>query len=250
MACAWVRASASSRRFSSSSLLGLAVGLLGLVQLPGDGPLAVLGRLQNRREGELLQQEQERQEDDPGPEEEPEVDRERRAEPRRGVLPLLGQQQQHGGHGTAFTDELEEQREHQRDDRGAFQQHREQQAGAADIARRLRLTRDRLGNRATDAAQANAGADDRQTDADAGAEPAVIRAPRPRTSGACSRASMFSMSVSRMPWEISGWDRPLCRSLASAGRCRVSRLGAVTVIRQCPEGQRISPAIRLGYQAG
>jgi hypothetical protein len=35
----------------------------------------------------------------------------------------------------------------------------------------------------------------------------------------------------------------------SPAALRVSRLGAVTVIRQRPEGQRISPAIRLGYLA-
>ena len=53
----------------------------------------------------------------------------------------------------AWSDELEEQREHQGDDRGTFEQHGEQQAGATDGTLSLGLTGDALGHRATDPAE-------------------------------------------------------------------------------------------------
>src|SRR5690606_37619283 len=42
------------------------------------------------------------------------------------------------------SDQLEEQREHERDDRSALEEHRDEQRRAADVARRFRLPRDRF----------------------------------------------------------------------------------------------------------
>src|SRR5690606_15427296 len=69
----------------------------------------------------------------------------------------------------ALSDELEEQREHQGDDRGALEQHREQQAGAADGTLGLGLAGNALGNLATDATETDSSADQRQAHPDAGA---------------------------------------------------------------------------------
>src|SRR5258705_8229409 len=74
---------------------------------------------------------------------------------------------------TASLHELEEQREHESDDRGAFEQHRDDQRCGADVAGRFRLAPDGLHRRAADATEAEPRTDDRQPDADAGAEQRV-----------------------------------------------------------------------------
>src|SRR5687768_2220681 len=71
-------------------------------------------------------------------------------------------------------DQLEQQRKHHRDDRRAFEQHREQQRRTADLAAGFGLPGDRLGRLAADPAQADPGPDDGQPDADAGAEQGVV----------------------------------------------------------------------------
>src|SRR3989304_2010067 len=65
---------------------------------------------------------------------------------------------------------LEQQAEHQRDDGGSFEQHRDDQRGPADFRARFRLPRDRFRGLPADPAQPQAGADDGQPDADAGAQ--------------------------------------------------------------------------------
>src|SRR6185295_732094 len=69
--------------------------------------------------------------------------------------------------------ELEEQREHERDDRHAFEQHADQDRDAADVGDGGRLARDRLGGLPADAAQADAGTDDGEAHADTGTEQRV-----------------------------------------------------------------------------
>src|SRR5690606_7147082 len=73
----------------------------------------------------------------------------------------------------ASSDELEQQGEDEREDRGALEEHRDERGRAADVAGRLGLAGDRFRRRAADPAEADAGAHDREPDADAGAEQRV-----------------------------------------------------------------------------
>src|SRR6185369_17610616 len=71
------------------------------------------------------------------------------------------------------SDQLEQQSKHQRDDRDALKEHREQQACRANLAGRLRLTGDSLSHLAANATQPDPAADHRQAQSDTGAEQAV-----------------------------------------------------------------------------
>ena len=59
-----------------------------------------------------------------------------------------------------LAEEVEEQGEHEGDDRGSLEQHRDEQRRAPDLAGGLRLPRDGLGRLATDASQTDPGPDD------------------------------------------------------------------------------------------
>src|SRR5437867_620534 len=70
-------------------------------------------------------------------------------------------------------EQLEEQREHEGGERHAFDEGRRQDHGAADIARRLGLPRDRLDRLAADAADAEPGADHGEAEPDPRAQQCV-----------------------------------------------------------------------------
>src|SRR6184192_3226126 len=140
---------------------GLGPGALRLLDLLLDTALAILHRLEEGRPAEPPEQREQDPEDHDGPEDQPRVDGEGRE------LPFLDQQQRQ------HLEQLEQQGENERRETHAFDQRRSQDHGAADVARRFGLTRDRLHRLAADATDAEPYPDHRQPQPEAGAQQRV-----------------------------------------------------------------------------